>query len=304
MYEVIGDIMITDKLIDKILKTNAPICVGLDTHLGIMPPSFIKNTNESNLHKCAVKVFEYNKILIDSLCDLVPSVKLQIAYYEKYGLPGIEAYAKTIEYAHKANLIVIADVKRGDIGSTCTAYAKAHLDSTVFNADFMTVNPYFGTDGMQPFLDECNKSDKGLFILVKTSNPSSAELQDLVTQSGDKVYEKCADLVIEWGNEPGKYGYNSIGAVVGATHKEEGISLRKRMKNTFFLIPGYGAQGAGAEDITGMFDNSGVGGIINSSRGIIGAWKAAETDDFAKAAYNATALMKRDISTALDKLKG
>ena len=304
MYKIIGDTMITDKLIDKILKTKAPICAGLETHLGIMPVAFIKNIDESNLQKSADKIFEYNKILIDSLYELIPSVKLQIAYYEKYGIPGIEAYAKTVEYAHKAGLIVIADVKRGDIGSTCTAYAKAHLDNEIFAADFMTVNPYFGTDGMQPFLDECNKSDKGLFVLVKTSNPSSIELQDLVTQSGDKVYEKCADLVIGWGDEPGRYGYNSIGAVVGATHKEEGIALRKKMKNTFFLIPGYGAQGAGADDIAGMFDDNGIGGIINSSRGIIGAWKQAETDDFAKAAYDATAMMRRDINSSLDKLKG
>ena len=295
--------MITDKLIDKIIQTGAPICAGLDTHLGIMPASYVKNTDENNLQECADKVFEYNRALIDILFDLLPSVKLQIAYYEKYGAPGIEAYAKTIEYAHKAGLIVIADVKRGDIGSTCTAYARAHLDSSVFNADFMTVNPYFGTDGMQPFLDECKKNDKGLFVLVKTSNPSSAELQDLVTKSGDKVYEKCADLVIGWGNDPGKYGYNSIGAVVGATHKEEGIALRKRMKNTFFLIPGYGAQGAGADDIAGMFDGRGLGGIINSSRGIIGAWKKAGTDDFARAAYDAAAKMKQDINTALNNLK-
>jgi len=304
MYEITGESMITDKLIDKILKTEAPICAGLDTHLGVMPPSFIKAIDENNLQECADKTYEYNKILIDTLCDLVPSVKLQIAYYEKYGAPGLETYAKTIQYAHQAGLIVIADVKRGDIGSTCTAYASAHLGSDIFNADFMTVNPYFGTDGMQPFLDECRKSDKGLFVLVKTSNPSSAELQDLVTQSGEKVYEKCADLVINWGNEPGKYGYNSIGAVVGATHKEEGIALRKRMKNTFFLIPGYGAQGAGADDIAGMFDNNGIGGIINSSRGIIGAWQIDKTEDFAKAAYTATKLMKQDISTALDQLKG
>ena len=293
--------MITDKLIDKMLKTNAPICVGLDTHLGLVPESFKKGIDESDLSQCADKIFEYNKILIDKLADIIPCIKIQNAYYEKYGLAGIEAYAKTIQYAHDANLLVIADVKRGDIGSTCTAYAKAHLKDTVFNADFMTVNPYFGTDGMQPFLDECNQQDKGLFVLVKTSNPSSIELQDLVTEDGEKVYEKCADLVIKWGNTPGKYGYNSIGAVVGATHKEEGIALRNRMKNTFFLIPGYGAQGAGADDIAGMFDENGIGGIVNSSRGIIGAWKKQNTDDFAKAAYDSTVSMIEDIDKAISK---
>ncbi|MEX1375954.1 MAG: orotidine-5'-phosphate decarboxylase [Eubacteriales bacterium] len=292
--------MITDKLIDKIIETNAPICVGLDTHLGVMPASYIKNVDVSDLSKCADKIFEYNKILIDKLADIIPSVKLQNAYYEMYGIAGIEAYAKTIEYAHSANMIVIADVKRGDIGSTCTAYADAHLGKALFNADFMTVNPYFGTDGMQPFLDKCIEDDKGLFVLVKTSNPSSSELQDLMTDDGSKIYEKCADLVIKWGNTAGKHGYNSIGAVVGATHKEEGISLRKKMKNTFFLIPGYGAQGAAADDIAGMFDKNGVGGIVNSSRGIIGAWKKAETDDFAQSAYDATVSMIESIDKALN----
>lgn len=163
----------------------------------------------------------------------------------------------------------------------------------------MTVNPYFGTDGIQPFLDECQQLDKGLFVLVKTSNPTSSELQDLVTQSGDKVYEKCADLVIKWGNVTGKHGYNSIGAVVGATHKDEGIALRKRMKNTFFLIPGYGAQGATAKDITGMFDDNKIGGIVNSSRGIIGAWKNTNTEDFAQAAFDTTVSMRDNIVKAI-----
>lgn len=291
--------MIIDKLIDKIKETNAPICIGLDTHLGLMPDSFLQGIDKNDLSQCADKMLEFNKILIYKLSDIIPSIKIQNAYYEKYGIAGIKAYAKTIEYAHQAGLIVIADVKRGDIGSTCTAYAEAHLRDTVFNADFMTVNPYFGTDGMQPFLNECKANDKGLFVLVKTSNPSSSELQDLVTEEGKKVYEYCADLVINWGGKVGKHGYNSIGAVVGATHKEEGIALRKRMKNTFFLIPGYGAQGAGAEDIAGMFDQNGIGGIINSSRGIIGAWKKTNTDDFAQAAYDATVNMIEDIKTAL-----
>lgn len=293
--------MIIDKLIDKIQEKNAPICVGLDTHLGVIPDSFLDGVDKNDLSQCADKILEYNKILIDKLSSIIPSIKIQNAYYEKYGIAGITAYKETIEYAHKAGLIVIADVKRGDIGSTCTAYAEAHLRDTVFNADFMTVNPYFGTDGMQPFLDECAAQDNGLFVLVKTSNPSSKQLQDLVTEDGKKVYEHCADLVVNWGGKIGKHGYNSIGAVVGATHKEEGIALRKRMKNTFFLIPGYGAQGAGAKDIAGMFDENGIGGIVNSSRGIIGAWKKAQTDDFAQAAYDATTNMIEDISKAIGK---
>lgn len=292
--------MIIDKLIEKIKEKQNPTCVGLDTHIDVMPNSFLRGYDIESLDGCAKAVFEYNKLLIDSLVDYIPSVKLQNAYYEKCGIAGIEAYKKTIDYAHEANLIVIADVKRGDIGSTSAAYAKAHLNNEVFGADFMTINPYFGTDGVKPFIDDCKKLDKGLFILVKTSNPSSIELQDLVLQDGSKVYEKTSELVINWGDDIGKFGYNSIGAVVGATHKEEGINLRNKMKNTFFLIPGYGAQGATAYDLAGMFDENGIGGIVNSSRGIIGAWQKAGTDDFVKAAYDATIFMRDDIQKALE----
>lgn len=291
--------MIIDKLIDKIKSTTAPICVGLDTHIGLMPEAFLKSYNTDSISECAKALYEYNKVLIDTLADTIPSVKIQNAYYEQYGIAGIKSYKKTIEYARKANLIVIADVKRGDIGATSSAYSRAHLDDSIFGADFITINPYFGTDGVQPFLDDCAKLDKGLFILVKTSNPTSVELQDLVLDTGEKVYEKCADLTIKWGGAVGINGYNSIGAVVGATHKDEGIALRKRMKNTFFLIPGFGAQGATAADIAGMFDKNGIGGIVNSSRGIIGAWKKAGTDDFAKAALDATIKMREEINKAL-----
>ncbi len=264
-----------------------------------MPESFIKKYDITKRENTAKAVFEYNKILIDTLVDYIPSIKIQNAYYEMYGLEGIECYAKTIEYAKSAGLVVIADVKRGDIGATCKAYSKAHLSDSVFGADFMTINPYFGTDGMQPFIDDCNEMGKGVFILVKTSNPTSSQLQDLVVDC-ETVYEKCADLVIELGGkDTGKNGYNSIGAVVGATHPQQGIELREKMKNTFFLIPGYGAQGAGASDIAGMFDTNGLGGIVNSSRGIIGAWKKQETDDFAQAALNATLAMRDDIAKAI-----
>lgn len=293
--------MIIDKLIDKIVDTNNPTCIGLDTHLGIIPESFAKEYDTSTIQGAADAIFEYNRVLVDTLYKYIPSVKIQNAYYEMYGLAGIEAYAMTIKYAKSAGLVVIADVKRGDIGSTCTAYSRAHLDNSIFGADFMTINPYFGTDGMQPFIDDCQRMDKGVFVLVKTSNPTSSQLQDLIVDGGETVYEKCADIVIDLGADSiGVHGYNAIGAVVGATHPQQGIDLRSRMANTFFLIPGYGAQGAGVDDIVGMFDSNGIGGIVNSSRGIIGAWQKAGTDDFAGAALDATLSMRDDIDRALN----
>lgn len=290
--------MIIDKLIRAIQYKSNPTCVGLDTRVEHIPQAMQKHYNLQQLQGCADAVFDYNRQLIDTLADHIPSVKIQNAYYEMYGVPGVETYVKTIEYAHQAGLIVIADVKRGDIGATSQAYAAAHLDPAIFNADFMTVNPYFGTDGMDPFLKACKEHDKGLFVLVKTSNPTSAELQDLILADGSKVYEKSADLVMNWGGDVGTYGYNAIGAVVGATHPQEGIALRQRMKNTFFLIPGYGAQGGTADDLSGMFVD-GIGGIVNSSRGIIAAWAKADTDDFRRAALDATLRMKNDLQRVL-----
>lgn len=302
--------MITKKLIDEINKKECPICVGLDTRLEYLPQEILSEHSDSSVAGACDAIFDFNRQLIDTLYDIIPSVKIQNAYYEMYGLKGIEAYKKTIDYAKQAGLIVIADVKRGDIGATSEAYALAHMGKTPivggtpFGVDFMTVNPYFGTDGVKPFVDTCIKEDKGLFILVKTSNPSSSEIQDLETKDGELIYEKVAKLVIDWGKSSidNTCGYNLIGAVVGATHKEEGIKLRKMMKNTFFLIPGYGAQGAKASDVAGMFDANGNGGIVNSSRGILCAWKKDETISFTAAAKKAVIEMKEDLSTAINKL--
>ncbi len=302
--------MITQKLINEINKKQCPICVGLDTRLEYLPEGLKSRYDSDTLDGACEAIYEFNRQLIDELCDIIPSVKIQNAYYEMYGIKGIEAYKKTIDYAKKAGLVVIADVKRGDIGSTSEAYALAHIGETPivggvpFGADFMTVNPYFGTDGVKPFIDTCVKNDKGLFILVKTSNPTSAEIQDLKTQDGDLIYEKVAKLVIGWGKDSvdEESGYNLIGAVVGATHKEEGIKLRAMMKNTFFLIPGYGAQGAAADDVAGMFDENGNGGIVNSSRGIICAWKKETTMSFTAAAKKAVLAMKDDLNISINKL--
>ena len=299
--------MIIGKLAKEIKNKSCPICVGLDTRLEYVPATVAKNHAADTLSGACDAIYDFNRQLIDELADIIPSVKIQNAYYEMYGLPGIESYIKTIDYAHKAGLIVIADVKRGDIGATSAAYAAAHIGETPvvggepFGSDFMTVNPYFGTDGVKPFIKECEKNDKGLFVLVKTSNPTSAEIQDIKAEDGELIYEKVARLVMGWGetNIDPECGYNLIGAVVGATHKEQGMALRRMMRNTFFLIPGYGAQGAAAADVAGMFDERGAGGIVNSSRGIICAWQKDETLTFRQAAKKATIAMKEDLKIAL-----
>ncbi|MCK5130405.1 MAG: orotidine-5'-phosphate decarboxylase [Clostridiales bacterium] len=295
------------KLTEEIKKKNCPICVGLDTRLEYLPEGFIKQFDIVNVQGVCEAIYEYNKQLIDELCSIIPSVKIQNAYYEMYGIEGIKTYKKTIDYARQKGLVVIVDVKRGDIGSTSSAYALAHLGKTPllethvpFGADIMTVNPYFGTDGVQPFIDVCKDENKGLFVLVKTSNPSSCEIQDLVLKSGKYVYENVADLVIKWGLDTidKDCGYNAIGAVVGATHKSEGIKLRKLMKNTFFLVPGYGAQGATADDVAGMFDSMGGGAIVNSSRAILCAWKKSPELTFTEAAKKEVLLMRDSVNKA------
>lgn len=300
--------MIISKLQNKIKEKECPICVGLDTRLEYLPEEVTKDHDITTIDGACDAILEFNKQLVDGLYDIIPSVKIQNAYYEMYGLEGIKVYKQTIDYAKSAGLITIADVKRGDIGSTSSAYAEAHIGTTPkiesnqpFGVDFMTVNPYFGTDGVKPFIDVCKREDKGLFVLVKTSNPSSVEVQNLMQESGKLVYESVAELVINWGSDniDSDCGYNLVGAVVGATHKEEGIKLRKMMKNTFFLIPGYGAQGATAEDVVGMFDTNGGGGIVNSSRGIICAWKKMPKKSFVEAARKAVIDMRDDINKAI-----
>ncbi|WEV71672.1 orotidine-5'-phosphate decarboxylase [Bifidobacterium sp. ESL0790] len=227
--------------------------------------------------------YEFNRAIIDAVKDVVPAVKPQVAMYEAYGSIGFDIYRFTCEYAQKQGLYVLGDIKRGDIGSTATAYAK-HLtrinsrehdcNGQPWHEDGITVNPYFGTDGIIPFTDAAKQTDKDVFALVRTSNPSSKEIQELELADGDKLYEHVADLVEGWGADSiGKYGYSQLGAVVGATHPEQGRELRECMPHTFFLVPGYGAQGGTAKDVAGMFDKNGRGAIVNSSRGIIGAWK-------------------------------
>jgi orotidine-5'-phosphate decarboxylase len=257
------------------------------------------------LEGAAEAVFAYNKELIDALEYIVPAVKVQSAFYEMYGVPGVRAFQNTLQYAKRAGFVVIADAKRNDIASTAEAYAKAFLGETelangsvaVFDADILTVNPYLGTDGIAPFLNENQK--KGIFVLVKTSNPSSAELQDLRLEDGRMVYEAVGDLVLKWGQGTAAFnGWSRVGAVVGATYPEQGASLRKRLADTFFLLPGYGAQGAKGRDIAAMFDKAGRGAIVNSSRAILCAWEKTNAD-FKTAACEAAIKMRDDINAAL-----
>lgn len=297
--------MIIDNLIEKIQECNNPTVVGLDTAVSYLPD----NEDIKDNYTASERIFTFNKAIIDNVYDVVPAVKVQIAYYEMYGLPGIKAFNDTLLYAEKRGMITIADIKRNDISSSAKAYSSAFLGRNdiglkrYFKNDFITVNGYFGTDGIQPFIDDCAEKNRGLFVLVRTSNPSSDEIQCLTLNDGRMVYEAMADLVDKWGKPLiGKYGYSSIGAVVGATHKEEGDKLRERMKNTFFLIPGYGAQGGKADMIKGFFDSQGLGGIINSSRGIICAYKNKKySNDFAEAARQAALEMKKEINEVLGR---
>lgn len=288
-----------DILCEAIRQTQCPVCVGLDTELSHLPAEYCpKEDTASAITAC---VYKYNCDIIDAIQGVAPSVKVQAAYYEQYGADGMKCFLDTMYYAQQKGLIVIADVKRNDIGSTAGAYARAYVENSA--ADFITVNAYLGIDGIQPFLDSCAKTGKGIFALVKTSNPSGGEFQDLNT-GGQKLYEVVADKVAEWGQAMiGESGYSSVGAVVGATYPEEAAALRKRLPHTFFLVPGYGAQGAGADDIAVNFDNKGLGAVVNSSRGILLAWKKPQYQNLpaAEAARAAVQDMKQDISQALKK---
>ena len=277
-----------DRLIEAIDNTQNPSVVGLDPTEALVPPQVVasfadevrdsvESPEEVESAQLAVAYFEYNRTIIDAIADIVPAVKPQIAMYEALGPAGVDIYTMTCEYAAQQGLYVLGDIKRGDIGSTAAAYAH-HLngvgDFDPWHEDAVTVNPYLGTDGITPFVEAAAEADKDIFVLVRTSNPSSSELQMLDLADGTKVYEHVADLVEGWGAETiGSHGYSRVGAVVGATHPEEGKALRARMPHTFFLVPGYGAQGGTAADVAGMFDKQGSGAIVNSSRGIIGAWK-------------------------------
>lgn len=280
-----------DRLIDAIAATQNPSVVGLDPTEALVPPQVVAefadeieqevdDPQERPAARLAVAYFEFNRAIIDAVADVVPAVKPQIAMYEALGPAGVDAYTMTCEYAASQGLYVIGDIKRGDIGSTAAAYA-GHLSGVggeppfdPWHEDAVTVNPYLGTDGITPFVEAAGAADKDIFALVRTSNPSSSEIQELELADGGRVYEHVADLVEGWGAATvGDRGYSRVGAVVGATHPQEGAALRRRMPHTFFLVPGYGAQGGTARDVAGMFDADGSGAIVNSSRGIIGAWK-------------------------------
>lgn len=271
------------KLIEKIQKTKAPICVGLDPMLSYIPEHVTKKAFAEfgeTLEGAAEAIWQFNKEIVDATCDLIPSVKPQIAMYEQFGLPGLAAYDKTVKYCQEKGLIVIGDVKRGDIGSTSAAYATGHLGTVQvgsqtlsgFNTEYITVNPYLGTDGVKPFVDVCNQCDRGIFVLVKTSNPSSGEFQDRLID-GRPLYELVAEKVVEWSDASMDGAYSNVGAVVGATYPEMSKVLRKLMPRTYFLVPGYGAQGGTAEDLKYCFNEDGLGAVVNSSRGIIAAYK-------------------------------
>ncbi len=300
------------RLIEAIKKKDAPIVVGLDPVLSFVPSRIIKEETDEKgetLDAAASAILRFNKAIVDSVCDLVPAVKPQIAMYEQYGIPGLIAFTETVNYCRSKGLIVIGDVKRGDIGSTSTAYANAHLGKVkvgsrqipVFDEDFATVNPYLGSDGIKPFIDVCNSNDKGIFILVKTSNPSSGEFQDKVLHDMDStLYEAVGIKVNEWAKLSMDGSYSNIGAVVGATYPKMGEILRRIMPNSFILVPGYGAQGGRGKDLKPFFNSDGLGAIINSSRGIIAAYTKDEykkfgEDGFADAARAAVIDMKEDI---------
>lgn len=302
------------KLITKIQATNAPIVVGLDPMMNYIPAHIqekaFKEYGET-LKGAGEAIWLYNKEIIDNIHDLIPAVKPQIAMYEQFGIEGLIAFQKTVEYCKSKDLVVIGDVKRGDIGSTSAAYAVGHLGKvqvgnnvySAFDEDFATVNPYLGTDGIKPFIDVCKEEKKGIFVLVKTSNPSSGEFQDRLVD-GRPLYEIVGEHVAKWGEECMGENYSYVGAVVGATYPEQGKILRKIMPKSFILVPGYGAQGGKGADLVHFFNEDGLGAIVNSSRGIIAAWKQEKyakygAANFGEASRAAVEDMIADIDGAL-----
>ena len=300
--------MIVDKLIDKIKEYDNPTVAGIDTSFDYLPEDM--RAGVKDFKGAAEAILAFNKKIIDNICDIVPCVKVQIAYYEMYGIEGMRAFAETLRYASEKGMFVMTDAKRNDIGATAECYAKAYLGETqvgegsytAFDSDFLTVNGYLGSDGIKRCLNWMDKRAKGIFVLVKTSNKSSGELQDLKLENGKTVYEYMGSLVEEWGKESiGKYGYSAVGAVVGATHPAQAEILRREMPHTFFLIPGYGAQGGKADDLKVCFGKDGLGGIVNSSRGILCAYKQ---EKYAGMAFDAAARqscvdMKNDLNRAI-----
>ena len=297
--------MIVDTLIEKIIEKQNPTCVGLDTSFDYLPESM--RAGAKTAEDAAEAILMLNRGIIDAVSDIVPSVKVQIAYYEQYGPAGMKAFLETLRYAKEQGLVVITDAKRNDIGATASQYATAYLgeskveESTfsAFPSDFLTVNGYLGSDGIVPFVNECNSHDKGIFVLVKTSNPSSGELQNLKLADGRTVYECMGDMVEKWGEDTvGKYGYSRVGAVVGATYPEEAKVLRARLPHTFFLVPGYGAQGANAEMLKNCFDSCGLGGVVNNSRGVLCAYRK-RGGNYDEAARAACLDMRADLQSVL-----
>lgn len=312
--------MFIDRLIESIEEKNNPTVVGLDPKIEYVPAFILdKAFNEfgRNLKGASQAILEFNKRLIDAIYELVPAVKPQLAYYEMYGVGGMVAFDETCKYAKNKGLLVIADGKRNDIGTTAEAYSKAFLGSTLidseveekaFDVDALTVSPYLGVDGIKPFIEDCSKNDKGIFVLVKTSNKSSGQLQDLVTHQGQSIYEVMAGYVQQWGKDVmGKYGYSSVGAVVGATYPNQAKLLRSIMKHAYILVPGYGAQGGTARDCANSFNKDKRGAIVNASRSVMCAyksdlWKSQYSEDkFAEAARAEVIRMRDDLNSALGK---
>ena len=304
---------IIDQLIEKIKIMKNPTVIGLDPRYEMLPKC-VKDKYPKTLEGVGQAIIEYNKALIDEIYDIIPAIKPQIAFYEMYGIPGMQASKVTCEYAKQKGMFVIADIKRADIGSTAQGYSNPHLGKTkieeneqsLYDIDFVTVNPYMRTDCVKPFIDDCKKYNKGLFILVKTSNPSSGELQDVKLENGEEVYTRVAKYVEKWGEElRGEYNYSSISAVVGATYPEQLKQLRQIAPHTYFLIPGYGAQGGKAEDIALGFDENGLGGIVNASRSLMCAYKSEmwkdkfEEKDYAKATRTEAIRMKEELCSKI-----
>lgn len=303
-----------NQLVKNIKEKDAPIVVGLDPKLDYLPEKLLAEAIDSRgetLDAAAEAIWQFNKGIIDATYDLIPAVKPQSAMYEQFGIPGMEAFKRTCDYARSKGLVIIGDVKRGDIGSTSEAYAVGHLGRVrvgsksfyPFTEDFVTVNPYLGSDGVKPFIKICKEENKGIFVLVKTSNPSSGEFQDRLVD-GKPIYELVAEKVAEWGQTHMGDSYSYVGAVVGATYPEMGAALRKVMPRTYILVPGYGAQGGRGKDLAAFFNEDGLGAIVNSSRGIICAYKQDAykekfgPDTYADASRQAVIDMREDLKQA------
>ena len=307
---------VVDKLIENTIRTKNPSVIGLDPDIGKIPSCYKVNAKSNHpFETVANAIYEFNRDVIDTVADLVPAVKPQMAFYEKYGSFGVATFEKTVAYAKSKGLVVVEDAKRNDIGNTAQAYADGHLGcvelldgslASSIDADFLTVTPFLGSESLHPFIEVCKKNSKGIFVLVKTSNTSSGEIQDVVASDGKTISQSIAKYVSEQADTfTGEHGYSSIGAVVGATYPEEAVSLRKLMPKSYFLVPGYGAQGGGAKDILPCFNADGLGAIVNSSRGILYTHMSSEEraqcsrQEYMLSVRMATLQMQEDIYSVL-----